>query len=209
MSRGRGSTADVEVAPGVRDASMMDDGAKGTFVPSPTFVGIGHELIHASHYMRGSYYSSPTRNDNLPKQYGGDVEEFVTIAPESEREPLADAPVEGKDGPPMSAMYKLNAGLPTEAEIRAEHGIGIRHSHDSHANPFKHNVGPHDNPGEFVTDSLEWLEANWPADEKAVQDRRELDKRRAPADAAPAPAVAAPKPAGFSLMAWARSWLPW
>lgn len=162
---GAGSGAGVEIAPGVRDASLVDFDEEGELITSPAFVGLGHELIHAAHYQGGTY--TPGARVDLPPAYGGDLEEFLTIADPTKIDERGRQRVPrgaSKHRPTIGAISALNAGIPTEAEIRAEHGLGIRHGHSSSANPLLHpEVDPateHD-PGEFVKDPVKWL-GNWP-----------------------------------------------
>jgi hypothetical protein len=208
---GPGSAAGVEIAPGVRDASLVDFDEAGELIPSPAFVGLGHELIHAAHYQRGTY-SPGTDVDSLPPEYGGDLEEFLTIADARKVKQIGNQRIprgKSKYRPTIGAIAARNAGLPTEAEIRAEHGLGIRHGHSTSANPTLHkSVDPrtaHD-VGQFVKDPPTWL-GNWPppAQQAALP-------RAAPRPPAAAQHVAAAQqPAGAGTisahLASVREWL--
>jgi hypothetical protein len=182
---------------------MMDYGARGTVVPSPTFIGIGHELIHASHYLRGSYVK--TTGAKVPREYGGQTEEFLTIAPAAEREQFSAVPYAPDAPATIGDLDEINRGLPTEADLRAEHGLGTRTSHEGLANPFLHpGAMGNPDPGRYVDDVLQWLEASWPIDQGGAQERKELRRRRGPQPAQtqppaqpPTPATAAPQKQSF------------
>jgi hypothetical protein len=205
ITAGKGSTTAVEVAPGVRDASLMDYGDRGTIIPSPTFIGIGHELIHAAHYLRGSYVK--TDKAEAARDYGGQVEEFLTIASAAEREPFSRAPYAPGAIGTIGDLEEINRGLPTEADLRSEHGLGIRTSHEGLANPFLHPGALDDpDPGHHVDDVLQWLEANWPIDDLGgQQERAELHRRRPPQPGPQAPTTATAAPQQRRFLGWLRS----
>lgn len=168
---GKGSGSSVEIAPGVKDASMVDFDAQGNLIPSPAFIGAGHELIHAAHYGAGTYIGPKpigAPHANVPGDYGNDVEEFLTIASPAERQKAKNVKVTASldklsSGSQthtfkMSDLDKLNEGLPTEAEIRAEHGLSIRHGHSSTVNPDLYRGAQQgDDPGRHVKDAINWI----------------------------------------------------
>ena len=208
---GPGSAAGVEIAPGVRDASLVDFDEAGELIPSPVFVGLGHELIHAAHYQRGTY-SPGAKVDALPPEYGGDLEEFLTIADARKVEQIGRQRARRGNSrhlPTIGAIAATNAGVPTEAEIRAEHGLGIRHGHSTSANPVLHkSVDPHTehDVGQFVKDPPAWL-GNWPPPAQPVV----LPRAAAPPPAAAQHVAAAQQPVGAGTisahLASVREWL--
>ena len=136
---------------------------------------------------------------SLPKDYDGDLEEFATIASQTERDKqkqqgmILPGTSPGKR-PRFDKLMELNQGLPTEAEIREEHGIGVRHGHTTTANPILHpGAGPAQNPGHFVNDAIDWLGGEF--DPPAEDD----DEGGA---AVPVPAGAPTRTWGESLSAW-------
>lgn len=171
---GQGSASGVEIAPGVRDSRMMDFDREGDLIPSPQFVGIGHELIHAAHYQQGTYIGQrPQVGDphaHLPEGYEDDVEEFLTIAPPQTQQrasrtrvrtavPNAQGQGTRNTSFPLSKLQAMNANIPTEADIRAEHGLGAREGHTTTANP---NIFPgatsQQNPGQHIDDAKRWAQ---------------------------------------------------
>ena len=168
---GKGSGSGVEIAPGIKDASMMDFDAEGHQILSPAFIGVGHELIHAAHYGAGTYIGPKpigTPHAGVPGDYGDDVEEFLTIASPQERQKAKNVGVTATLGKlsggtqqhafKLSQLDKLNEGLPTEAEIRAEHGLSIRHGHTTTANPTLYpGAGKDTDPGTYVKDAINWI----------------------------------------------------
>ena len=186
----------------MRDASLVDFDAEHRTIPSPAFIGLGHELIHAAHYQRGAY--SPGGHDAVPDEYHGDLEEFLTIADPRDIAKQAGKKIErgkSKRKPTIGSIAGLHEGLPTEAELRAEHGLGIRHGHSSSANPIIHpGVQPQDDPSEYVKDPVEWLD-KW------------FSASKPPRDDAPQPLVpqplAPPVVAAGGRASWPWSWLGW
>lgn len=165
LVKGTGSGSGVLIAPGVKDSSMVDFDRAQNPILSPSFIGVGHELIHAAHYQRGSYLASNKGSGAKLPAYGDDVEEFLTIASPKEHQGLKVAASLGQLAG-GSATHKfdvkhlanLNAGIPTEAEIRAEHGLAIRHGHTSMANPIRYSKAtPQEDPGTHVSDAVDWL----------------------------------------------------
>ncbi len=170
---GKGSGAGVEIAPGIKDASMMDFDAEGNQILSPAFIGLGHELIHAGHYGAGTYIGMKphdSRHARVRGEYGDDVEEFLTIASPQERQKAKNVNVtstlEQLSGGRQQHTFKMseldklniNKGIPTEAEIREEHGLSIRHGHTTTANPSLYRgARKGENPGEYVTDAIDWI----------------------------------------------------
>jgi hypothetical protein len=179
LANGRGSGAQVEVSPGIRDASMLDFDKKGNKILSPFFIGFGHELIHAAHYMAGSYIGpAPAHGDSyikLPKGYANDLEEFLTISPRSEIQKFHMKNVVAnlytftniqKDRSDtgtrftfrLSALTAFNRDIPTEAEFRDEHNLNFRYGHSTTANPiYYRGATKNHNPGLFVRDVVQWI----------------------------------------------------
>lgn len=98
-----GSSGQMSYIIGLTDADMMDFDKANRLLPSPVFIGLGHELIHIAHYQYGTYMSNaahysevanvyqqlfPTiAQQNLPPAYqgGGSLEEFLTIPDHAEQ----------------------------------------------------------------------------------------------------------------------------
>ncbi|WP_445455557.1 eCIS core domain-containing protein [Flavobacterium sp. HNIBRBA15423] len=170
--RGKGSGAGVEIAPGVKDASMVDFDEKGNQILSPNFIGVGHELVHAAHYGAGTYIGMKpgigAPHATVPGDYEDDVEEFMTIASKNETSKAKDTKVTStlnklsggsqKHTFKLSKLEELNLGIPTEAEIREEHGLTIRHGHTTSANPVKYRgAKKEENPGIHIQDGINWI----------------------------------------------------
>ncbi len=157
LAPGRGDSSLVKVSPGLKDASLLDRDAAGRRIVSPSFVGFGHELIHAGRYQRGAYVPGNYAAANLPGGYHDNLEEFLTIADAAQRPALganAFQPyVRGQSVPStFGQVAALGGDLPTEAEIRAEHGLEIRSGHDAPiANPAHHAGGIN-----TVPDTQDW-----------------------------------------------------
>jgi hypothetical protein len=145
---GAGVQFGLRMMPGIKDADFSDYDESGRRIPSPTFVGLGHELTHGAHYMSGSFLPNADL-EGLPAHYKGDVEEFLTIAPRSEHQKLAGAMVARQGmstttGGTQDARFRFsemmahNQHIPNEADIRAEHGLPIRHGHTSSLTPEMH-----------------------------------------------------------------------
>lgn len=161
LARGNGAKSLVKVSPGIRDATLLDTDNTGRRIVSPSFVGFGHELIHAARYQRGAYVKGAHPAAALPPAYHDDVEEFLTIASATERAnvPANVVPVDvtapgGTQtvNSSFAQIAALSGDLPTEAEIRAEHGLEIRHGHGAPiANPVTY-------PGGLgsVTETSDW-----------------------------------------------------
>jgi len=156
---GRGESSLVKVSPGIKDATLLDRDATGRRVVSPSFVGFGHELIHAGRYQRGAYVQGHYPAAGLPAGYNDDLEEFHTIADAGQRPAVAGnaftPTVRGQaTAAPTTVGHvgALGGDLPTEAEIRAEHGLEIRSGHGAPiANPAKFAGGIN-----AVADSQNW-----------------------------------------------------
>jgi len=172
LRRGTGSGTGVEVSLGVKDGDMVDFDKHDNQILSPTFVGLGHELVHSAHFKRGTYIGPKPRvgeHANVPGHYNNDVEEFVTIADKDERDQAkhikATVNLERADGKgnldhsfKLSKFDSLNRGIPTEAEIREEHGLSIRHGHTTMANPARYRGAQKtDKPGKFITTGKDLL----------------------------------------------------
>ncbi|WP_437972149.1 hypothetical protein WMF04_23905 [Sorangium sp. So ce260] len=98
--------------------------------------------------MSGTYLPDADL-EGLPGHYRGDMEEFLTIAPKSEHQKHRTSKVtrQGmnvKNGVPQNTAFKFsemiahNQHIPNEADIRAEHGLPIRHGHTSSLTPEMH-----------------------------------------------------------------------
>lgn len=156
---GQGERSLVKVSPGIKDATLLDQDAAGRRVVSPSFVGFGHELIHAGRYQRGAYVQGQYPAAGLPAGYNDDLEEFHTIADAGQRPAVAGnaftPTVRGQaTAAPTTVGHVAGLGgnLPTEAEIRAEHGLEIRSGHGAPiANPAKFAGGIN-----TVADSQNW-----------------------------------------------------
>jgi len=204
---GPGSGTGVLVAPGIKDSSLVDFDSDEAHILSPAFIGVGHELIHGAHYQRGTYVGpvQPGQHAPLPAAYGGDIEEFATIAPPHLQKGKVSASFKKLSGGSttlpfeLSKLAALNEGIPTEAEIRAEHGLDVRHGHESTANPVRYASAQRgENPGEHVRDAIEWLgRLGAPPPPRQAA---------APVAAAPVGAGGAPMPAQPSYLQQARAW---
>jgi hypothetical protein len=166
--RGKGSGAGVEIAPGIKDAGMMDFDAAGNPILSPRFIGVGHELVHAAHYGAGTYIGQKLLKPHatIPGEYNDDVEELLTIASQQERAAARDVDVSSDrlsvHAKPhvfkMSEWEELNKDIPTEADIREEHGLSIRSGHTTTANPYLYpGAKKGEDPGQYVKDAIEWI----------------------------------------------------
>lgn len=93
-----GSGGQITCVVGLTDADMLDFDHANRWLPSPLFLGLGHELIHIAHYQHGTYTDRVTPHfaevaaiyrklfpktdqPNVPAAYqvGGNLEEFLTI----------------------------------------------------------------------------------------------------------------------------------
>lgn len=172
---GQGGRVRVNLVPGLKDSDYSDFNAANQRVPSPSFVGLGHELVHGAHYQQGTYAKpfdlhqiGPTFAA-LNAHYQGNLEEFATIASEEERaQQQAQSAVgsfyrtgEGEGGLdnlnqvnaslPMARLEEMNQNIPNEADIRAEHGIGLRSGHSTTVTPELHVDIPHELRGQPMT----------------------------------------------------------
>jgi hypothetical protein len=174
--KGAGAGSNVSLVPGIRDSTMMDHDMDGNKILSPSFIGLGHELIHSARYLDGSYVGMSNPHPEgvatqLPPGYHGDIEEFLTIASGNEREDQKGRSkktirIYGSDEKGNETKHLMRytellnqvGHIPTEAEIREEHGLSIRHGHSSEINPYRFGVlPPNTDPGDVVTDGVEWL----------------------------------------------------
>lgn len=100
----------MRVDPNLSDTSSADLDAEGQKIVAPTFITLGHELIHARHNQQGRNLE---RVDTQRYQDGGDRagwkdrEEYETIA----------------HGPGV-----------TENQLRQEHQLSARHGHEGGRN---------------------------------------------------------------------------
>ena len=152
IGKGNGSDAGIRFVPGMRDSSVMDRDVNNNPILSPTFVGFGHEITHSAHYQNGSY-ASGLNMAGLPGAYHNDLEEFMTITPSDEQATYNSNAVTGSFIDPstknqvngnttFSRIRAKNKGIPTEGDIRREHGLSIRHGHTGTiANPQLHPGG--------------------------------------------------------------------
>lgn len=172
---GLGGRVRVNLVPGLKDSDYSDFDAAGQRVPSPTFVGLGHELVHGAHYQQGTYPKphdvdqiGPTF-DALAAHYQGNLEEFVTIASAAERHVQGDQSATGSfyragdvegglDYPnkveaalPLARLEEMNQNIPNEADIRAEHGISLRSGHNTTVTPELHADIPDELRGQPMT----------------------------------------------------------
>ena len=76
ITRGKGYSTIIEVDPEVKDDTIMVRGADGKEISNPTFLILGHELIHARHAALGEY----TKNEAATKPGYRNLEEQRTIA---------------------------------------------------------------------------------------------------------------------------------
>lgn len=171
---GEGSGAAVMITPGLKDSSILDFDSKAYPILSPVFIGIGHELIHAAHYIKGSYIRTGVGDSliKLPKEYSSDLEEFLTIAQKQEISKLQMKDVMAKlyfnnTGSTSAHQFKLstligfNKDIPTEGELRSEHDLSIRHGHiNVIANPLFHQGAKKGDPGQYVKDGVKWFREN-------------------------------------------------
>ena len=139
IEKGRGQKSDVQVTPGKPDSLFLDYDADYNRILSPGYIGLGHELIHAAHNLRGVALGDWTL-EGMPPEYH-DLEEFVTIAPRSVVDGYRDNKVTGnayqRDGRTVAKELTFGTllshlqGMPSEADLRAEHGLDARHEHIS------------------------------------------------------------------------------
>lgn len=133
MKAGPGSSAELEISPGVKDTSIMDYDKYGKSILSPHFVTLAHELIHANHYQRGMYAATASSQQKGPaglKDYDYDAEEFMTIASKEERAKniAEEVRIHTKQGDltmKIGDLIQTGAYPITEADIREEHGLSI------------------------------------------------------------------------------------
>jgi hypothetical protein len=167
---GEGGAVRLKLVPGLADSDYSDFDAGGRRIPSPTFIGLGHELVHGMHYQRGTFPKQHGPPDTAPtfpqlnEHYQGDLEEFATIASAAERDEHAARTAPGRfaqyDDPRRSApgvltmerFAELNAGIPNEAELRAEHGLGIRKGHTTTVTPERHEVPVEQRGGQMTAE---------------------------------------------------------
>jgi hypothetical protein len=79
-----------------RRADATEDPPGAARRAGSAFIGVGHELIHASHYGAGTYIGRKPRGSphaRVPGEYGDNVEEFLTIASPQERDKATNAKV--------------------------------------------------------------------------------------------------------------------
>ncbi|HEX3551344.1 MAG TPA: hypothetical protein VHT53_13250 [Candidatus Elarobacter sp.] len=175
VARGIGSASLVKVSPGIQDSTLLDEGAAGRRIVSPSFVGFGHELVHAARYQRGAYIPGAHAAANLPASYHNDIEEFMTIASTADRNAVqhnvVPVPIANPGGgqhnvnATMAQIAALSGDLPSEADLRAEHGLEVRSGHGAPiANPVKHPGGIN-----AVTETQAWEAANVGAHAVPVQ----------------------------------------
>ncbi len=152
LAAGPGSAVQVNLVPGLRDADFSDFDAAERRVPSPTFVGLGHELVHAAHFQSGTYAlgsgGRSLASPGIGAKYKGDIEEFATIASQGERDAVRNRAITGtflgSAGGTSTAnahlrnLFRLNRDIPNEADIRHEHGIGLRSGHITTPTPEVH-----------------------------------------------------------------------
>lgn len=167
-----------------RRADATEDPPGAARRAGSAFIGVGHELIHASHYGAGTYIGRKPRGSphaRVPGEYGDNVEEFLTIASPQERDKAKNAKVTSaleklsggtqQHSCRISQWDKLSKGLPTEAEIRAEHGLSIRHGHTTTANPSLYpGAKKGTDPGMYVKDAIDWITPHLDAISRPEQD---------------------------------------
>jgi hypothetical protein len=165
---GPGSGSTIKFAPNGKDSRIMDTDENGNKIIAPTFLGYSHETTHSAHFWEGTYLPG-AHLDNLPEVYGRDMEEMLTILPQDKLEAYDDGLVTGsamKDtdkedmkfdyqqvkNVPFSTIRQINEHIPTEGDVRSEHGLSIRHGHK---NTSRNTVLPHGE--EKITDSSDWV----------------------------------------------------
>lgn len=173
ISPGTGDFSKILFAPGLKDSRLMDRDKKGNRILSPTFIGYGHELTHTGHFQQGTHLSG--KQEWVPEAYGGDIEELITIEHRDSLGEYNDERVKGKKykpeidfndedtykdlgvleenfDVPFSDLLDLNNNVPSEGDIREEHGLSLRYGHNSTtANPLLFPGGMKDIP-----DSTNW-----------------------------------------------------
>jgi hypothetical protein len=171
LRKGEGSGSKVRYAPNTKDSRIMDSDEEGNRIIAPTFLGYSHETTHSAHYWEGTYFPG-AKMTNLPPVYGTDMEELLTILPQDRLGYYDDESVSGsvmKDtedperkydyqsvkNVPFSVIRQINQHIPTEGDIRSEHGLSIRHGHKNNTTT-NNTVLPHDE--EKITDSSEWVQ---------------------------------------------------
>lgn len=106
-----GSGGQVACVVGLSDSDMTDFDIANTLLPSPVFIGLGHELVHIAHYQNGTYmgntahfpevasvysklvaqvYSKQSLMATPAYQGSGSLEEFLTIPTTSEQVSIAN-----------------------------------------------------------------------------------------------------------------------
>jgi Effector protein len=141
--KGKGSGAVVSLTPGLKDSDFSDFGPQGQRIPSPTFVSLGHELTHSAHFQRGTSAEGVESNEipslSAEEGYEGDMEELLTIERTEDLEQMKNASVSQDDGKgSLDTLLKLNKDIPTEDDIREEHGLGLRFGHTTMATPERY-----------------------------------------------------------------------
>lgn len=140
IGKGEGSGAVVNLTPGVKDSDFSDFDVHGQRIPSPTFVTLGHELTHAAHFQRGTS-AEGVKSDEIQglssdEGYHDDMEELLTIERTKDLKNMSGARItKDKGESSLQTLLALNKGIPTENDIREEHGLGLRYGHTTMATP--------------------------------------------------------------------------
>lgn len=169
ITRGQGSGGAIESTfIGLKDSDMMDYNDQKKLILSPVFIGLGHELVHVAHYQRGSYVGR-TIASGLPEGYDGNLEEFLTIPNIQDQLQLGEQAMkmevmntDSNEFEPrvfkLQDLILMNIGIPTEAELRAEHSLDARYGHGSRPNPIlypAYDEKKH-SPGDVITGPKDW-----------------------------------------------------
>ncbi|MDD3023827.1 MAG: DUF4157 domain-containing protein [Syntrophomonadaceae bacterium] len=148
MFPGKGSSSSIRVPIAYPDSAMVDLNKEGQKLPSPRFIGVGHEMNHAMGYALGLVGDKNSTGKTLLKDAGldeeyDDMEELRVIGQGTDK---PDAMIEkakkklGDDERVKDLDVILHPDLkklPTEGELRQEHGLRPRYGHsNTMPNPY-------------------------------------------------------------------------
>lgn len=152
MFPGKGSSSSIIAPIAYPDSAMVDLNKEGQKLPSPRFIGVGHEMNHAMGYALGLVGDKSSTGKTLLKDAGldeeyDDLEELRVIGQGTEK---PDAMIEqakkklGDDERVKDLDVILHPDLkklPTEGELRQEHGLKPRYGHsNTMPNPYSHEL---------------------------------------------------------------------